>query len=198
MDARTRRSELTRAAIIDAGLRLVCERGLDAITVQAVADRTGLTKSGVFSRIGSRVALQRAIIEELDRRVLAGVFLPALQLPKGLPRLDQIVRGWFAAIQHADCVIGCITGVFPLGGGAAPPCFLLHDKIKGWRELLRGTVIQAVEAGHLSADTDPQQVVSEFSAIALGLIHDARLLRDARAGQRAWAMWIRLLQTRQA
>jgi AcrR family transcriptional regulator len=57
-----------------------------------VADRIGLSKSGVFSRVGSREALQKAVIEEFGRRFIADVFVPAMQQPKGLPRLNEIVR----------------------------------------------------------------------------------------------------------
>ena len=57
MDAKTQKSELTRAAIIGAGIDLASEQGLEAITLQAVADRVELSKSGVFSRIGSRLSL---------------------------------------------------------------------------------------------------------------------------------------------
>ena len=39
----------------------------------------GLSKSGVFSRVGSREALQKAVIEEFGRRFLADVFVPAMQ-----------------------------------------------------------------------------------------------------------------------
>jgi len=68
MDAKTQKAELTRAAIVGAGIDLASAEGLEAITLQAVADRIGLSKSGVFSRIGSREALQKAVIEEFVRR----------------------------------------------------------------------------------------------------------------------------------
>ncbi len=52
MDAKTQKSELTRAAIVGAALDLAAAEGLESITLQAVADRVGLSKSGVFSRAG--------------------------------------------------------------------------------------------------------------------------------------------------
>ena len=73
MDAKTQKSELTRAAIVGAAMTLALAEGLEAITLQAVASRLGLSKSGVFSRVGSREALQKAVIEEygIPREVLA-------------------------------------------------------------------------------------------------------------------------------
>jgi AcrR family transcriptional regulator len=199
MDAKTQKSELTRAAIVGAGIDLAAEQGLEAITLQAVADRIGISKSGVFSRIGSREALQKAVIEEFGRRFLADVFVPAMQLPKGLPRLDEIVRRWIVRMRDVEAHTGCIysAGAFELDDREGPLRDLLHDEVTRWRAALRRTVQQAVEMRHLKADTDPQQLVSEISALALGLIHDVRFLRDSRAADRAQASWSRLLKSYQ-
>jgi AcrR family transcriptional regulator len=197
MDAKTQKSELTRAAIVGAGIELASAEGLEAITLQAVADRIGLSKSGVFSRVGSREALQKAVIEEFGRRYIAEVFLPAMKLPKGLPRLDDIVQRWIVRTRDVEVENGCIysAGAFELDDREGPLRDLLHSQISGWRASLRRTVLQAIEAGHLQPDTDPQQVVSEVNALILGLIHDARFLREPRAAERAQATWQRLLQT---
>ena len=199
MDAKTQKSELTRAAIVGAGLDLASAEGLEAITLQAVADRIGLSKSGVFSRVGSREALQKAVIEEFGRRYLADVFVPAMQLPKGC-------RGW-----TTSCSAGSFAPATSMPSGAVSTVRVPSSwttararcatcctaEITGWRAALRRTVLQAMEAGHLKPDTDPEQLVSEMNALILGLIHDTRFLRDSRAAERAQATWRRLLATYQ-
>ncbi|MEO5670548.1 MAG: TetR/AcrR family transcriptional regulator [Ramlibacter sp.] len=197
MDALTQKSELTRAAIVGAGVDLASAEGLEAITLQAVADRIGLSKSGVFSRVGSREALQMAVIEEFGHRFLADVFVPSMQLPKGLPRLDGIVQRWIVRMRDVEVHSGCIfsAGAFEFDDREGPLRDHLLGEVTRWRAALRRTVIQAIDAGHLRAGTDPEQLVGEISAIALGLIHDARFLRDARAAERAQATWQRLLAT---
>jgi AcrR family transcriptional regulator len=197
MDAKTQKSEFTRAAIVSAGIDLASAEGLEAITLQAVADRIGLSKSGVFSRVGSREALQMAVIEEFARRYLAEVFVPAMQLPKGLPRLNDIVRRWIVRTRDVEVDSGCIfsAGAFELDDRQGPLRDLLHSQVIGWRAALRRTVLQAIDAGHLKRDTDPEQVVSEINSLILGLIHDARFLRLSRAAERAEATWHRLLDT---
>jgi AcrR family transcriptional regulator len=197
MDALTQKSEMTRAAIVGAGIDLASAEGLEAITLQAVANRIGLSKSGVFSRIGSREALQKAVIEEFGRRFLADVFVPAMQLPKGLPRLNEIVRRWIIRMRDVEAEHGCIysAGAFELDDREGPLRDLLHGEVTRWRAALRRTVLQAVETGELQADTDPDQMVSEICSLALGLIHDTRFLREPKAAERAQATWNRLLQT---
>jgi len=197
MDAKTAKSELTRAAIVGAGIDLASAEGLEAISLQAVADRVGLSKSGVFSRVGSREALQKAVIEEFGRRFLADVFVPPMQLPKGLPRLNDIVHRWIVRTRDVEANTGCIysAGAFELDDREGPLRDLLLGEVIRWRAALRRTVLQAVEAGHLQADTDADQMVGEIYALALGLIHDTRFLRDLRAAERAQATWRRLLET---
>jgi AcrR family transcriptional regulator len=200
MDAKTQKSELTRAAIVGAALDLAAAEGLEAISLQAVADRIGLSKSGVFSRVGSREALQMAVIEEFGRRFLADVFVPAMQQPKGLPRLNDIVRRWIGRTRDVDACQGCIytAGAFELDDREGPLREHLLNEVTRWRAALRRTVLQAMECAHLKPDTDPEQLVSEICGLVMGLLHDIRFLRDARAADRAQLTWARLLKTYQS
>lgn len=199
MDAKTQKSEMTRAAIVGAALDLASAEGLEAITLQAVADRLGLSKSGVFSRIGSREALQKAVIDEFGRRFLADVFVPAVQQPKGLPRLNAIVQRWIVRTRDVEAHTGCVysAGAFELDDREGPLRDHLHGEITRWRAALRRTIVQAVERGDLRSDTDPEQLVAEIYALMLGLIHDTRFLRDPRAAERAQASWQRLARSYQ-
>ena len=197
MDAKTQKSELTRAAIVGAALDLAAAEGLEAISLQAVADRVGLSKSGVFSRVGSREALQLAVIEEFGRRFLNDVFVPAMQQPKGLPRLQEIVRRWIVRVRDVEAKEGCIftAGAFELDDREGPLRDVLLGEVTRWRAALRRTVLQAIETGHLKADAEPEQVVAEICAVIVGLVHDTRFLRDTRAPDRAQSTWNRLLKT---
>ena len=199
MDARTQKSELTRAAIVGAALDLAAAEGLESITLQAVADRIGLSKSGVFSRVGSRETLQKAVVEEFGRRFIDDVFVPAMQQPKGLPRFNEIVRRWILRTRDVEAKQGCIftAGAFELDDREGPLRDFLLGEVTRWRAALRRSVLQGVEAGHLKADTDPEQLVGEIYSLAMGLLHDIRFLRDSRAPERAQRTWERLVKTYQ-
>lgn len=199
MDARTTKSELTRTAIVGAALDLAAAEGLEALTLQAVADRIGLSKSGVFSRVGSREALQIAVIEEYGRRFIADVFVPAMQRPKGLPRLNEIVRRWILRTRDVEAQQGCIftAGAFELDDREGPLRDFLLSEVTRWRAALRRTVQQAIDEAQLKADTDPEQLVGEIYSLAMGLLHDIRFLRDTRAAERSQRSWERLVKTYQ-
>lgn len=194
---KTSKSEMTRAAIIGAALDIALAEGLEAITLQAVADRVGLSKSGVFSRVGSREALQSAVIEEYDRRFLADVFVPAMQAPKGLPRLSAIVRRWIERVRVVEANTGCLytAGAFELDDREGPLREQLLRGVLGWRAALRRVVLQAVEQGHLRADCDVEQTVAEIYSMMIGTVHDARFMRDPRAAERAHTSFERLIHS---
>jgi AcrR family transcriptional regulator len=199
MQANTEKSELTRIAIIGAGLDVAAELGIEALTLQAVADRIQMSKSGVFSRIGSREALQKAVVEEYGRRFHETVFAPALQMPKGLPRLKEIMRLWLNRLRDVEVHTGCIftAGAFELDDRECELREVLLAAVKHWRAALRRTVTQAIDAGHLRSDTDATQLVSELNCLAFGLLHDARFLRDRHAADRAVVSCERLIRSYQ-
>ncbi|TMG97395.1 MAG: TetR/AcrR family transcriptional regulator, partial [Betaproteobacteria bacterium] len=159
METKTHRSGLTLAAILDTAIAMATAEGLESLTVGELAKRLGLSKSGVFSRIGSREALQKAVIEEYDRRFLQDVFVPAMREPRGLPRLNAIMRLWLQRARDVEIQQGCLycAGAFEFDDRDGPLRDMLLDGIRAWRSALKRTVIQAIDAGHLLPDTDADQ-----------------------------------------
>ena len=199
METKTRRSGLTLSAILDTALTMAAQEGLDSLTIGEVAKRLGLSKSGVFSRVGSREALQIAVIEEYDRRFLQDVFVPAMREPRGLPRLNAIVRLWINRAREVEIRQGCIycAGAFEFDDRDGPLRDKLLEGVQGWRTALKRTVIQAIDEGHLRRDIDAEQLVFEIDGLFVALMRDARFLRDPHAPDHAWAAYERLIRSLQ-
>jgi AcrR family transcriptional regulator len=197
MTIKLAKSEQTLQAIVKTALQIAVVEGLDAISLGEVAKRLGISKSGVFARVGSLESLQGLVIQEYSRVFIANVFLPALPEPRGLPRLNAIVSLW----------IGCGTGENAMAGGLhATASFdfdhvesALHDQlleaVLAWRGLLQGAITRCVSEGHLRPDTDPAQLTFEINGLMIGFLHDARFLRDPLAHERATAAYQRLIST---
>src|SRR3546814_5043347 len=134
-----------------------------------------MSKSGVFAHFGSREELQLAVLDTGRQRFVSRVLQPALQQPRGLPRLCAIVANWFEwSHEHqSGCVLLSATSEYDGRDGA------LHDGVvqqqTGWRVELQKTITQAVELGHLRADTNADQLAFEVYALMLGQIGRAHV-----------------------
>jgi len=55
-----------REAVVDAAASLVARHGFDGVSVQAVADATGYSKTGILHKFGSKDALMDAVVMSCD------------------------------------------------------------------------------------------------------------------------------------
>ncbi|HUL65091.1 MAG TPA: TetR/AcrR family transcriptional regulator [Burkholderiaceae bacterium] len=195
MNSELTKAGVTHAAIIDAGIAMAQEAGLESLTIGTVAERAGLSKSGVFSRVGSREELQIAVLNEYGRRMTERALLPALRAPRGLPRLRAIWSGWLDWVRDEKLGSSClfVSGAVEYDDRPGPVRDAVLAGLAEWRRQLARTVRQSIDEGHLREDTDPEQVAFELCSIILGVHNDIRLFRDARAFAHARAAFDRLL-----
>jgi len=177
----------TRAAILDAALDIASRDGLEGLSIGMLAERMGKSKSGVFAHFGSREELQIALIDEYAHRFMEAVFHPAIRMPRGLPRLTAMFENWLHRVQTVEIPNGCvfISGAVEFDDREGPVRDRMVTVNRGWQREMQKAARQAIECGHLRDDCDPQQLVFELYGVMLALHHDARLLRDERAVQRA-------------
>lgn len=186
----------TRETILDRAYARACHGGLEGLSIGTLAADVGMSKSGVFAHFGSREELQMAVLDSGRQRFMATVLAPAVKQPRGLPRLRAIVANWFGWAHEfkSGCVLLSAASEYDGRGGP------LHDgvvsQLAGWRGELRKAVMQAVEEGHLHADTDASLLAFEIYALMLGLHHDGGLFGfdEARrhaelAFERLWRSW---------
>jgi len=181
------KGERTRAAILDAALRLVSKAGLDGLTIGTLAEATGMSKSGLFAHFGSREELLLAVLAHGQAQFSEVVFQPAMAKPRGLPRLRAMFVHWLDWTESAELPGGC-----PMIGGASefddrpgPVRDMLAGGQRTWIETLKRAVRQAIDEGQLAAQTDPEQIAFEMFGIALVVHHHRRLLGYPKARSRA-------------
>ena len=184
----------THAAILDAALGLASHMGLEGLSIGALAELTGMSKSGVFAHFGSREELQIAVVREYHARFEAEVFAPAMTAPRGLPRLRALFERWLRRVsQEIDSGCIYISGAVEFDDRPGPVRDALAQMVQTWRLALQRAIEQAVREGHLRADTDVQQMLFEIHGLILALHHDARFLRTPGAIDRARAGFDRIL-----
>jgi AcrR family transcriptional regulator len=186
MARRRDKSEQTLAAIVAAGMDIAVHQGLQSVTLNAIAQKLNISKSGVFVRVGSLEALQVLILDEYERIFALTVFMPTLSEPAGLPRLNAIVHRW---VHHGNELTALIPDALRTR---------LVNGMMAWRQTLERTVQQAIERGHLRADSDPEQMVFEVFSLLTGFLYDAHVKRDPKCFERVMSAYGRLLSTYRA
>jgi AcrR family transcriptional regulator len=191
---RPRKGDMTRAAIVEEAMGMAAREGLEGLTIGALAERMQMSKSGVFAHFGSREDLQLAVLNEYARRFVDDVLRPAVQEPRGLPRLEAILDRWVAFLAR-ELSLGCImiAGAVEYDDRPGPQRDAMVAIISGWKAELLKAIRQAVREGHLARGTDATQMVFEIYGLMLAMHQDARLLRSADSARRARAGLRRLL-----
>lgn len=188
------KGQQTRATILDAALSLASQMGIEGLSIGALAEVTGMSKSGVFAHFGSREELQISVIREYHERFYAEVFLPAVREPRGLPRLQAMFDRWVAMVA-TEIDSGCIyiSGAVEFDDRPGPVRDALASMVLTWHGALGRAIRMAMDEGHLRVDTDPMQMLFEIHGLILSLHHDARFLRSAGAEDRARLAFDRVL-----
>jgi len=180
------KGQQTRAAILDAALGLASHVGLEGLSIGALAEITGMSKSGVFAHFGSREELQISVIREYHAKFEEEVFFPAIRCPRGIQRVQSLYDRWIRRVA-TELDSGCIyiSGAVEFDDRPGPVRDALAEMVRAWHRALGRAIRLAIEVGHLPSDTDPEQLLFEIHGLILALHHDARFLRNPGAVDRA-------------
>ena len=103
------KGQQTKTAIVDVALSLATQMGLEGLTIGAVAEMAGMSKSGVFAHFGSREDLQSEVLKLYHHHFEQEVFYPSLKDPRGLPRLQAMFGRWVRRVSRDSIISGSST-----------------------------------------------------------------------------------------
>jgi len=190
------KGEQTHAAILDAALAMASREGLEGLTIGLLADKMSMSKSGVFAHFGSREDLQIAVVKRYHDQFEQEIFFPSMKQPRGLPRLRALFSAWVKRVT-IEIASGCIyiSGAVEYDDRPGAIREELAAMVRTWQGSLRRCVRQAIDEGHLRADTDPDQMVFEMYGLVLALHHDARFIQRPGSVQHAQTGFERLIES---
>ncbi|WP_295857541.1 TetR/AcrR family transcriptional regulator [uncultured Xylophilus sp.] len=180
------KGQQTKAAIVDAALGLATQIGLEGLSIGALAEVAQMSKSGVFAHFGSREELQISVIREYHARFEAEVFYPAMQEPRGLPRLRALFANWMRRTS-VELDSGCIyiSGAVEFDDRPGPVRDALAGSVRTWLDAVHRAIEQAREQGQLRPDVDEKQMAFEIHGLILALHYEARFLKTPDSLTRA-------------
>ena len=190
------KGEETRAQILAAAVEQASACGFESLTIGTLADKTGLSKSGLFAHFGSKLDMQIAALDEAGRQFTEAVFLPAMKAPRGVRRLRALFDHWITWPQRASLPGGC-----PIDSASreyhhqpGPMRDAIVDRQKLLDRELSKAVRMAVETGELAEDVDPGQVAFDMLGIILSFYRTELLLGTPEAARHARVGFERLLK----
>jgi AcrR family transcriptional regulator len=189
------KGEKTKAVIVDVALGLATQIGLEGLSIGALAEVTGMSKSGVFAHFGSREELQISVVREYHARFEQEVFYPALEVERGLPRLQALFANWMKRTS-VEIDSGCIyiSGAVEFDDRPGPVRDAIASSVNTWLAAMRRAVVQAQELGHFDAQIDPAQILFEIHGLILALHYEARFLKNPGSIERALTGFASILQ----
>ena len=181
------KGEETRSQILAAAVEQASASGFESLTIGSLAEKTGLSKSGLFAHFGSKQELQIAALDEAARQFTEAVFLPALKAPRGLKRLRAIFENWITWPQRASlpggCPIDSASREYHHRPGVMREAVIERQKLLD-RELAKA-VQMTIDNGEFAPGTDARQVAFDMLGIVLVFYRTALLLGTAESSQRA-------------
>jgi AcrR family transcriptional regulator len=188
-DGRLLRGERTRTAVLDAAVALATEQGLDGLSLAQLADRLGVSKSGLFAHWRSKEELQLATVERAREQWIEQVVSPALHAPRGVRRLWAVHEARLAFYAGWVLPGGCFFAHSGFEYSVRPG--LVRDRLIAvlgeWLGLIERLVREAVEAGELDWTGEPAQLAFEIDAVGMAMVYTSRLFTHDTVDRRARA-----------
>ncbi|UGT56684.1 TetR/AcrR family transcriptional regulator [Nocardia asteroides] len=157
--ARPRRSDDTRALLIEEGAIGLLANGYHGTGIKQVLDKVGVPKGSFYNYFDSKESFARAVIEHHSlcvQRALAEAFAGAPDALTGLRRFFAALTEDFVA---ADYTGGCLIGNL---GGELEGSDLLRTALSSawarWRDGVAGALRTAQAEGTVRADIDPVEL----------------------------------------
>ncbi|MDR6416789.1 helix-turn-helix domain-containing protein [Pseudarthrobacter sulfonivorans] len=106
--AERRDAARNRERLLTAARELIAECGVEALTMDGLAERAGVGKGTVFRRFGSRTGLMMTLLSDSEAAFQAGFMFGAPPLGPGATALERLVAFGAARIayvlEHGDLV----------------------------------------------------------------------------------------------
>ena len=189
------KGQMTRAAILERAMDAASRYGLGGLTIGTLAEELDLSKSGLFAHFKSKEALQIDLLDFVAANFTERVIRPALQEPRGIPRIRAIFEKWMQWSKWKSMPGGClfVAASTEFDDRPGPVRDRLVELQREWLGAMGRAAAIAVEEKQFESDLDPAQFAHEMHGIMLANHHARRLLHDPKADARATAAFEALI-----
>ncbi len=163
--------------IVASVLALARERGPDAITTQAIADRMGVTQGAIFRHFPDKQAIWLAVFVWVRESLGAALAAAIDETASPLARIEQAFLAHVAFIANHPGVPRVLFHELQYPGDS-PVRIEVRAMIEAYRQRLSQLFRQAKTAGELPADLDSTLAPVLFIGAVQGLVIQTALAAD--------------------
>jgi AcrR family transcriptional regulator len=187
-DRRRLRGLKTRQAILEHAARVGSAEGLEAVSLQRLADDLGISKSGLFAHFGSKEELHLATIDAAALVFTDEVIRPGLAQPRGAARLNALCNFWLSYLERRVFPGGCFFWAVAEEYDSRRPGPVrdsILEKRAYWIYTLERAIREGQEAGSIDPGVDGEQLAWELDSLMGGANSAFNSGGEARAIERA-------------
>jgi AcrR family transcriptional regulator len=178
-DAATK-GDRTRTRILDEAAALASQSGLGGLTLGPLADRLGMSKSGLFAHFRSKEALQAEVLERAAERFTEQVIIPLRAEPDRAKRLGIFFKNWLDWIEDSGLSEGrggcpILASYFEFDDVPGPVRETVARQYNDFYGLIRRLVAAALPNAH------PEAMCAAIDGLAFSHLLRMRLVREDNA-----------------
>ncbi len=183
----------TKMVILESGLDMASQLGLEGVSIGALAKETNMSKSGLFAHFQSKENLQIEILDYAARIFSEDVIIPALATEAGIPRIKALVNNW---IEWSDnltggCIFVTASTDYSDRPGKVRECLLGQQG--DWIACLCRIAESAIKVGDFREGIECEQFAFDLYSLLLGFHLYDKLLDDSETKKRQEIALERLL-----
>jgi AcrR family transcriptional regulator len=171
------KGDRTRARILDEAVDLASVQGLGGLTIGPLAERLGLSKSGLFAHFQSKEALQVETLARAGERFRAEVTEPLRAVERREARLRVFFERWIDWLDASGLTGGCpiLAAAIEFDDVPGP----VHDAAAGQFGELHSLIVKFARAAKPAGDAEA--LAAAVVGLAMSHLVRVRLLGEPKA-----------------
>jgi len=171
------KGDRTRSRILDEAVGLASVQGIGALTIGPLAERLGLSKSGLFAHFRSKEALQVETLERAAELFRADVTDPLRAEPDRTRRLQMFFERWIDWLDKSGLPGGCpiLAAAIEFDDVPGP----VHDVAARQFAELQHLIVRFARAA--KPDGDAEALAAAVIGLAMSHLVRVRLLGERKA-----------------
>lgn len=171
------KGDRTRARILDEAMELASVQGLGGLTIGPLAERLGLSKSGLFAHFASKEALQVETLERAAARFRAEVSEPLRAVEDRAERLRMFFGRWIDWLDASGLSGGCpiLAAAIEFDDVPGP----VHDAAAQQFGELQRLIVKFARAA--KPEGNAEALAAAVTGLAMSHLVRVRLLGDRKA-----------------